>query len=67
MDASREAPKVAVTFSKGDRVKIKAGPFENMDAVVEIVTPEKGTLEVSVNIFGRATPMILGYWEVELI
>ncbi len=67
MDASREAPKVAVTFSKGDRVKIKQGPFENMDAVVEIVSQEKGTLEVSVNIFGRATPMTLGYWEVELI
>ena len=67
MDASREQPKVAVHFNKGDRVKIKQGPFENMDAVVEIVSQEKGTLEVSLNIFGRATPMTLGYWEVELI
>ena len=39
--------------------------FENMDAVVEDVAPDKGTLEVTVNIFGRATPMTLGYWEVE--
>ena len=67
MDASREQPKVAVSFNKGDRVKIRQGPFENMDAVVEVVSQEKGTLEVSVNIFGRATPMTLGYWEVELI
>ncbi len=67
MDSSREAPKVAVEFSKGDRVKIKQGPFENMDASVEDVNEEKGTLEVSVNIFGRATPMTVGYWEVELI
>lgn len=67
MDASKEQPKVAVNFKKGDRVKIKTGAFENMDATVEEVHSEKGTLEVSVNIFGRATPMSLGYWEVELI
>ena len=65
MDASKEEPTVAIQFGKGDRVKIKQGPFENMDASVEEVHPEKGTLEVTVNIFGRATPMTLGYWEVE--
>lgn len=65
MDASKDQPKVAVNFKKGDRVKIKAGAFENMDATVEEVHAEKGQLEVSVNIFGRATPMTLGYWEVE--
>jgi transcription antitermination factor NusG len=35
--------------------------------VVEEVHPDKGTLDVSVNFFGRTTPMSLGYWEVELI
>ncbi len=67
MDSSKEQPKVAITYNKGDRVKIKKGAFENMDAIVEDVSPEKGTLEVTVNIFGRATPMTLGYWEVEPI
>ena len=67
MDESQEQPKMAVTYNKGDRVKIKQGPFENIDGVVEEVHPEKGTLEVSVTIFGRATPVSLGYWEVELI
>ena len=67
MDASKDQPKVAVSFKKGDRVKIKAGAFENMDATVEEVHSDKGTLDVSVNIFGRATPMSLGYWEVEMI
>jgi transcriptional antiterminator NusG len=67
MDASKDQPKVAVSFKKGDRVKIKTGAFENMDATVEEIHPDKGTLEVSVNIFGRATPMSLGYWEVEPI
>ena len=67
MDESREQPKLSVSFSKGDRVKIKQGPFENIDGVVEDVHPDKGTVEVSVTIFGRATPVSLGYWEVELI
>ena len=67
MDASKEQPKMKVDYGKGDRVKIKKGAFENMDAVVEDVAPDKGTLEVTVNIFGRATPMTLGYWEVEPI
>lgn len=67
MDQSQEQPKMAVTFQKGDRVKIKQGPFENIDGVVEEVNPAKGTLEVAVTIFGRATPVSLGYWEVELI
>jgi transcriptional antiterminator NusG len=67
IDQSQEQPKMAVTFQKGDRVKIKQGPFENIDAVVEEVNPEKGTLEVAVTIFGRATPVSLGYWEVEPI
>ena len=64
-DASREQPRMSVSYGKGDRVKIKKGAFENMDAIIEDVCPDKGTLEVTVNIFGRATPMTLGYWEVE--
>ena len=67
MDQSQVQPKMAVQFHKGDRVKIKQGPFENIDGVVEDVNPEKGTLEVAVTIFGRATPVSLGYWEVEPI
>ncbi|MCB9877414.1 MAG: transcription termination/antitermination factor NusG [Planctomycetes bacterium] len=67
MDSSKDQPKVAVQFKKGDRVKIKTGAFENTDAVVEEVHADKGTLDVSVNFFGRPTPMSLGYWEVEPI
>lgn len=67
MDESREQPKMSVEFQKGDRVKIKQGPFENIDGVVEEINPEKGTLEVAVTIFGRSTPVSLGYWEVEAI
>ena len=67
MDESKQQPKLSVQFNKGDRVKIKQGPFENIDGVIEDVNPEKGTLEVAVTIFGRSTPVSLGYWEVEAI
>lgn len=67
MDESKAQPKLSVQYHKGDRVKIKQGPFENIDGVVEEVNPEKGTLEVAVTIFGRSTPVSLGYWEVEPI
>ena len=67
MDTSQNQPKMAVSFAKGDRVKIKQGPFENTDGVVQEINPDKGTLEVAVTIFGRSTPVSLGYWEVEPI
>jgi transcriptional antiterminator NusG len=67
MEASKERPKLSITFGKGDRVKIKQGAFENFDGVVEEVNPEKGLVKVVVTIFGRATPVELGYWEVEPI
>ncbi len=67
MEASKEKPKLSVSFEKGDRVKIKQGHFENFDGVVEEVNPEKGLVKVVVTIFGRATPVELEYWEVEPI
>ncbi|MEO0480771.1 MAG: transcription termination/antitermination protein NusG [Planctomycetota bacterium] len=65
MDESKEQPRMSVQFQKGDRVKIREGAFEDMDGTVEEVNVEKGTLDVAVTIFGRSTPVTLGYWEVE--
>ncbi len=50
---------------KNDPVKIKEGPFENFDGIVEEVNPNKGMVRVMVTIFGRATPVDLEYWQVE--
>lgn len=56
---------VKVEFSKTDHVKIKDGPFDGFEGVVEEVDPEKGRVQVVVTIFGRATPVELEYWQVE--
>ncbi len=59
----REKPKVQ--FEVGETVKINDGPFLNFSGVIEEIEPERGKLKVTVNIFGRNTPVELEYWQVE--
>jgi transcriptional antiterminator NusG len=59
----QERPKVH--FEAGETVKINDGPFLNFSGVIEEIEPERGKLKVTVNIFGRNTPVELEYWQVE--
>ena len=65
--AEESQPRVHISFSPGDSVKIKEGPFQNFDGVVEEVIPEKGLVKVVVTIFGRPTPVELEYWQMEAV
>jgi len=66
--APDESPTLAnLNFKKGDRVKVREGPFENFEGVVDEINTQKGTVRVIVTIFGRATPIEIEYWMVELI
>jgi transcriptional antiterminator NusG len=56
-----------INFQKGESVKIKEGPFENFDGIVDDVYPDKGLVRVVVTIFSRPTPVELEYWQVEPI
>lgn len=62
-----EAPQIKLDFKVNDMVKIKEGPFQNMDGRVEEIFPQKGLVRVQVAIFGRTTPVELEYWKVEPI
>jgi len=62
---SEEHEKPKVNFEVGETVKINDGPFLNFSGVIEEIEPERGKLKVTVNIFGRNTPVELEYWQVE--
>lgn len=65
MEDKKERPRPKIEFDVGEGVKIKEGPFENYDGLVEEVTPSKGIVKVSVSIFGRSTTVELEYSKVE--
>ena len=62
-----EAPKIKIDFETGDKIKIREGPFENFEGVVDEINEQKGTVRVVVTIFERATPVELQYWQIEKI
>ena len=61
----REAPKVKVTFSRGEKVKVVDGPFTDFIGVVDDINMEKGKVRVLVSFFGRETPVELDFLQVE--
>ena len=52
-------------FIVGENVKVTFGPFNGFIGVIEEVNNEKKKLKVMVKIFGRKTPLELGYMQVE--
>ena len=60
-------PQVKIDVERGDRVKIKEGPFENFEGTVEEVIEARGLVKVMLIIFNRPTPVDLEYWQVERI
>jgi transcriptional antiterminator NusG len=64
-DIQTEAPRPTVTFEIGEVVKVSAGPFESLNGKVEEVDEERARLKVAVSIFGRETPVELGFAEVQ--
>ena len=53
-------------FSKGNHVKIIAGPFIDFVGVVEEANDDKQKVKITISIFGRPTPVELDYYQVQL-
>ncbi len=60
-------PKFEIEFTVGDLVKINDGPLKNFEGKVVEVDRGKGKIKVSVNMFGRETPVNLDSLQVKKI
>ena len=66
VDEIQDVPEeVMIPFEVGENVKVVDGPFSGFDAVIEEINSEKKKLKVMVKIFGRKTPLELGFMQVE--
>jgi transcriptional antiterminator NusG len=56
---------VNVPYIIGETVTVIDGPFNSFSGVIEEINEEKKKLKVMVKIFGRKTPLELGFMQVE--
>lgn len=56
---------INIPYYVGDAVKVIFGPFSGFSGMIEDVNNEKKKLKVMVKIFGRKTPLELGFTQVE--
>ncbi len=54
-----------IPFIVGETVTVIDGPFNSFSGVIEEINEEKKKLKVMVKIFGRKTPLELGFMQVE--
>ena len=64
MPERRRAPQ---TFRLGDTVRVLSGPFASFTGRIEGINQAKRLLKVEVEVFGRGTPLKLGYADVEKV
>ena len=64
-DTAIRSEEVAVPFVVDEAVKVTDGPFSGLSGIIEEVNADKRKLKVMVKIFGRKTPLELGFNQVE--
>jgi transcriptional antiterminator NusG len=65
MEEGATKPKPKILFEEGENVRVVNGPFANFSGYIDEVMAEKEKLKVMVQVFGRATPVVLDYTNVE--
>ncbi|MFZ5749195.1 MAG: transcription termination/antitermination protein NusG [Pseudomonadota bacterium] len=63
--AAAPKQKLKVDFDIGDTVRVISGNFASFTGVVEELDFDRNRVKVSISIFGRATPLELGFEDVE--
>lgn len=60
-----QEPVPEVTYSVGDKVRVIEGPFSSFTAEILGIDMQRQRLSLSITIFGRSTPLELGFLGVE--
>ncbi|WP_422877865.1 transcription termination/antitermination protein NusG [Ktedonosporobacter rubrisoli] len=62
-----DKPKAKVSFSKGQNVRVIDGPFTEFIGTVSDINLDRNKVTVLVSFFGRETPVVLDFLQVEKI
>ena len=65
MGLNREQ-EVVYEFEVGDTVQVVSGVWENTEGVVRVINKEKKSLTISIDMFGRETPVEIGFEDVRV-
>jgi transcriptional antiterminator NusG len=57
-------PKTLTDFVEGMPVRVSSGPLADFSGIIAEVSPDQGKVKVMVSIFGRETPVELGFDQV---
>jgi transcriptional antiterminator NusG len=64
-ELQEQAEEFEIDYILGETVKINHGPFAGFHGEIEEIFPDKKKLKIMVKIFGRKSPLELGYLQVE--
>ena len=62
-----DIPKIVVDFEVGDSVTVTGGAWENTVGVIKSINEHKQSVTITVDMFGRETPVEIGFTEVKKI
>jgi transcription termination/antitermination protein NusG len=67
-EKTEEAPGLSgMDLKKGELVKITEGSFESFEGEVDTIDERRGMVTVVLEVFGRATPVEVEYWQLEKV
>jgi len=55
---------IMLDFEVGDTVTVMSGAWENYQGIVRAINESKQTVTISIDVFGRETPVEIGYTDV---
>ncbi len=64
LEVKKESPKFKPDFEVGETVRVTTGPFADFNGIIEEINLDQSKVTVLVNIFGRETPVELGFTDI---